>query len=129
MGKLKLRPLGDGCFEARRRTSWVVLASSPKSVDDLSFTSRDSAGRLCWWDVEPPRTDYWHAHQVLGRAYAFELLELLNQPEHDAPKHMLALIAEGMARSTRGTPGAREGMRHGFFEVLSEYLLTGTADR
>ncbi len=33
-----------------------------KTVDDLSFTSRDKIGRIRWFDVIPPQTNYWPFH-------------------------------------------------------------------
>lgn len=107
----------------------AVLEERP-NVDKLSFTSRDAEGRICWWDVTPPKTDYWHVHELLGRAYAFEVLDLIKAPDAEYPEHMLAYIAEAMARwSPSSLPWAPEPMRHGFFGAISEYLTKGTVDR
>ena len=75
-------------FETSRKTQWLVSSSAPKSVDDLSYTSRDAIGRINWWDVSPPKTNYWGVHQMLGRAYAFEILDLLNNPALRPPIHL-----------------------------------------
>lgn len=54
-----------------------------KSINNLSFTSRDNLGSIVWWDVTPPKTEYWAVHHMLGRAYGYELIDLLYAPESD----------------------------------------------
>lgn len=112
----------------RRMTSWYVLRDAPRKPEDLTFTGRDERGLFSWWNATLPRTDYWHAHQILGRAYAFELLDLINNPGAEVPKHILAYIAEAQARDSQPDP-CGGAIVHGFFEVISEYITTGTADR
>lgn len=70
-------------------TAWLVSSSSPRNVDELNFTSRDSDGAIRWRDVTPQKIDYYHAHQMLGRTYAFELLDLINNPKAS----MITLLA------------------------------------
>lgn len=112
----------------RRKAEWYVPADAPKTADDMTFTSRDQQGCICWWDVTLPKTDYWHAHQVLGRAYAFEFLDLINNPEADESEHILAFIVGAQMR-WRGADPCGGAIVHGFHEVISEYLTTGTASR
>lgn len=127
----KLKVYEGGITEVRKRTRWVLCGNSPKDPDDLPFTCRDENGRYVWWTLTPPNTDYWHVHQVLGRAYAFELLDLMNNPEAEYPEHILSFITNAMMRwrLTVSQPGAGEGVIHGFFEVIGEYIATGTANR
>lgn len=98
-----------------------------KTVDDLSFTSRNHLGNINWWDVTPPKTDYWHAHEMLGRAYGFELLDFIhNQDKTDeASDHTLAFILAAITRKHH----PNDGLPFGFFEVISEYLITGVTQR
>lgn len=106
---------------------WYVPEGAPCTVDDLNFTSRDPQGRIIWWDVTPPKTDYWHAHEMLGRAYAFELLDLIHN--HKAAKltpHTFGFIACDIARRGAAMP---DGLYSGFFAAISEFLLTGEVDR
>jgi hypothetical protein len=112
----------------QRRARWYVPQNAPKDAEDLTFTARDSEGRFSWWDVTLPKTDYWAAHAVLGRAYAFELLDLINNPKAEYHKQILAFIVEAQMR-WRGNDPCGGAIVHGFHEVLSEYLATGTANR
>lgn len=128
---LKAKPFANVGFDTSRQTRWHVPLTAPKTVDDLTFTSRDADGRIVWWDVTPPKTNYGHVHEMLGRAYAFEVLDLLNNPQAEADNAgALGYIMDAISRS-RGTSsgGAGEGMASGFFSVISEYVATGSADR
>jgi hypothetical protein len=128
---MKFREYAPGMVNASQKTKWIVSSRSAKSVDELSFTSRSQAGNFCWWDVTVPKTDYWHVHQMLGRAYAFEVLDFLNNPEsQDVNGHELGFISVAIARwlpTVAGTAGT--GIADGFFEVISEFVSTGTANR
>lgn len=128
--RLAIKDLGIARL-AVRRIPWTLCGNIPVRVSDLSFVGRDDCGRMDWWAVTPPKTDYWHAHQVLGRAYAFELLDLINNPAaEEFPAHILAYITQDMLRWARKvSPCAGETMPHGFFEVLSEYMVTGEVNR
>lgn len=128
---LIVKPIIDSIVRTSRKTNWIVTDRAAQTVDQLSFTSRDSVGRINWWDVKPPKTDYWHAHVILGRAYAFEVLDLLNNPNAKGDnEHTLGYIMDAISRwvATPGIPGA-SGMAHGFFSAISEYVARGTADR
>ena len=124
----EVKDLGFG-LEVNRQTTWVVSNEhSPKSVDDLSFTSRGERG-INWWDVVPPKTDYWHVHEMLGRAYAFELLDLINRPSKERP-HVAAYVCKAVGQwSVSADRLADGGMADGFFAVIGEFLETGTANR
>jgi hypothetical protein len=128
---LKVKAMGETMRVASRKTQWIVSAGAAKTVDELTFTSRDAEGRIRWWDVNPPRTDYWPAHRMLGRAYAFEVLDLINNPDAtDTPRHQLRCILGAIADwlpTVHGTSAS--GMADGFHSVISEYVATGTADR
>jgi hypothetical protein len=127
---LRVKDYGGGLLTTSRKTCWNISQSAPKCPEDLPFVARDSQDRMVWWNVTPPKTDYWHAHEILGRAYAFDLLDLINNPNAEYPPHILAYVTCAIQRWSAGVPaGVAEGMMHGFFGVLSEYISTGTADR
>jgi hypothetical protein len=110
-----------------RETSWYVSSDAPTKPEDLPFVGRDEKG-ISWWSVTLPKTDYWDAHQVLGRAYALGLLDLLNNPNAKFPEHILSYIVDAQMR-WNGPDPCGGAIVHGFHEVLSEYLATGTARR
>ena len=127
---LTSKPYAESLIQASRKTHWLVSQDSAKTVDDLTFTSRDAQGCINWWDVSPPKTDYWHAHEMLGRAYAFEVLDLLNNPAAEKDNESsLGFILGAIARWQSTVAGAATGMADGFFQVVSEYVSTGTASR
>lgn len=128
---LRVKDYIPGMVKASRKTQWLVSSTSAKSADDLSFTSRDEMGHINWWSVTPPKTDYWHVHYTLGRAYAFELLDLLHNPEaKDNNTHALGQISTTIAHWMHTVAGsAASGMADGFFSVISEFVSTGTAGR
>ena len=130
MSKVKAKDVDLGLREVKHQRHWILCGNIPKKVGDLPFVGTDSEGRFNWWTVTPPKTDYWGAHQVLGRAYAFDLLDLVHNPEAEAPEHIISFIADAMMRWRRTVePCAGEAIPHGFFEVLSEYLVTGRVNR
>ncbi len=134
--ELESTPHIGGLVRTGRKTQWIVGGDSPKTVDDLSFTARDAGGRFHWWSVEPPKTNYWHVHQMLGRAYAFEVLDLLNNPEakddvgDGQHQHVLGCILGAICRwQPTVNDTAASGIADGFFHVIGEYVATGTANR
>lgn len=130
MSKVKAKDVDLGLKEVKRQHHWLLCGNIPKKVEDLPFVCTDSEGRFNWWTVTPPKTDYWHAHKMLGRAYAFDLLDLVHNPEAEKPEHIVGCIADAMMRwRTTVEPCAGEGIPRGFFEVLSEYLVTGRVNR
>ena len=100
-----------------------------RTVDDLSFTGRDANGRFLWWSVEPPKTNYWHCHELLGRAHAFELLDYLQDADADDEfrEYAFGCVATEIARQAWKIPN--DGLYRGFFSVVSEYLATGKVSR
>lgn len=123
-------PIG-GMVTASRKTHWIVTASSPKTPDELSFTSRDQSGFIKWWDITAPKTDYWPVHHTLGRAYAFEVLDFLNNPESkDVTGGELGFICKAIANWMPTVAGsAASGVADGFFSAISGYVSTGEVDR
>ena len=128
---LKTKEYFPGMMKASRKTLWLVGPNAPKSVEELTFTSRNKDGGFDWWSVTVPKTEYWGVHYELGRAYAFELLDLLHNPEAtDDDTHVLGCISTSIARWMQTVAGsAATGMADGFFSVISEFVSTGTADR
>ncbi|WP_326536856.1 hypothetical protein [Pseudorhodoferax sp.] len=128
---LKAKPFPGVGFETSRKTAWIVSTNAPKTADELTFTARDAEGRMIWWDVTPPRTNYWHVHEMLGRAYAFEVLDLLNNPSAEKDNEWTVGFTLGaIARWLPDVSGsAASGIADGFFKVIGEYAATGTASR
>lgn len=112
----------------KRTATWYVPGDAPQTADDLTFTSRDSGGRICWWDVTLPKTDYWSAHVVLGRAYAFEFLDLINNPKAEESEHILSYVVAAQMR-WRGHDPCGGAIVEGFHQVISEYVTTGRVRR
>lgn len=103
-----------------------------KTVDDLSFTSRDKEnGSIRWFDVIPPQTDYWPFHYRVGRVYAHQLLELIEkvgeaeepEPGEGLSSHTFGFIANTIVRNWRHP---MEGVYYGFFSVISEAIHQAT---
>lgn len=95
---------------------------TPRTVDDLSFTARQPDGRIDWWAPTPPATTYWHAHELLGRAYGAELLALARAPRRgpDISERTLVYIVDAML-AHRCRVG--DGVVWGFLGVISEALF------
>lgn len=110
------------------RAAWNASPGAARTVDELSFTSRDELGRFNWWDVTPPKTNYWHVHEMLGRAYAFELLDLIHNPNRvdEVPTNAFGAVAAEIVRQGHKM---NDGLYIGFFAVFSEYLIEGRAAR
>jgi hypothetical protein len=85
---------------------------------------------MIWWSVTPAKTDYWNVHKILGRAYAFELFDLLNNPAAESNEHVLGCIAAAMLSTVSRTGDWREAtMVEGFSDVVGEYISTGKVNR
>lgn len=129
---LTVKPIADSVVETSRKTAWIVNGKAPRTVDELSFTSRDSRGHINWWDVQPPKTRYASAHEMLGRVYAFEILDLLNNPSamEEENDHILGYVMSAISKwvATVAIPGA-SAMAYGFFSVIGEYVASGTAEK
>jgi hypothetical protein len=108
-------------------TESQALPVVTRGADSLSFTSREPIGRIRWWDVTPPKTDYWHAHEMLGRAYALELLDLIQDENREISDHIFGHIATSIVR--QGRTIENDGLYIGFFHAISEYLVTGKVKR
>jgi hypothetical protein len=106
---------------------WYSASGSARTVDELNFTSREPAGRIRWWDVATPKTDYGHPKRALGRAYAFELLDLIhNAKRKGVSKYTFGFIACEIARNSHKIdPTVYEG----FFLAISEFLVDGKLTR
>ncbi|MGL6160449.1 hypothetical protein [Microbulbifer sp.] len=123
--KAKVQRL-NSTAKVNRKAKWRVPDDAPRTVDELNFTSRDPEGRIRWWDITRPKTDYWHALEYLGRGYAFELLDLINNPNKKGEvDHVFRCVAQEIVRER----SSDDGVASGFFAVFSEYMVTGTASR
>ncbi len=117
-----------GNSSAPKKISRILQSNAPRNVDELPFTSRDESGRIVWWDVVPPRTNYWEAHATLGKAYALDLLDLIDNPNKSEPlnERTFGFIAAAIAREGTNDPRTLGGaIVIGFFNCISEYLISG----
>ncbi len=119
-----------------RQLHWVQFPGMPKCADDLTFTSRDDDGRINWWDVTPPKTNYWEVHRQYGRAMALELLDLIHNPEREQDEDGMAFnwfsqIAGEIARTETACrlKYSTDGVYIGFFEAIGEHLTNGIYNR
>lgn len=125
-----------GYVQSTHKLHWIVHPDAPKCADDLSFTSRDEHGRIDWWVVSPADSDYWEVHRQYGRSLAFELLDLIHNPERETdeggnPPNWFAYIASAVVRRD---PMIRQkyntdGISAGFFEAIGQHLITGRYNR
>ncbi|MDO8706025.1 MAG: hypothetical protein Q7J84_13870 [Sulfuricaulis sp.] len=114
----------------KRRPGWILSSKAPRQVTDLPFFNRDSEGRAVWWDVEPPKTNYWPAHYMLGKAYAIDLLNYIHaarQSGEEISPRIFGCIAGEIARKAHTME--TDGIYAGFFDTISEYLVTDTVSR
>jgi hypothetical protein len=122
---MKLINAGRDIKEAAGRKATAISLQRDhdiKSVDDLPFISRDGGGQINWWDVTRPKTEYWNVHAALGRAYAYDLLDLLQNPIANLKGHEAGHILRAAAM---GDPSIADG----FFEVVGQHLTTGDVSR
>ncbi len=122
--------------ESTRELHWIVSSDAPKCADELSFTSRDEKGRITWRDPSPAKTDYWEVHRQYGRSLAFELLDLIHNPEREQDKdgnadNWFGYIAGEIARkeSMMRLKFNTDGLGIGFFEAIGEHLIHGRYNR
>ncbi len=122
--------------EITKELHWLLCPNMPKCADDLSFTSRHENGRINWWDVTPTKTDYWEVHRQHGRAMAFELLDLIYNPERELDEYgdtpnWFKWIAGEIARTEVAYRQKynTDGLYIGFFEAIGEHLITGHCNR
>ncbi len=117
----------EGLRQTKRNIKWYVPSQAATKAQDLNFTGKDEQGRMTWWDVTPPKTDYCHPHHALGKAYAFEFLDLIHNPDAEKSEHMFSFIACEIVRKRLSMPN--ESLYAGFFDVISQYLITGEVGR
>jgi hypothetical protein len=127
---MKTKHIDDSLCETEIKRKWLVGSFTPETVDELKFTSRAPDNGIRWWDITPPNTDYYHVHEYLGRAYAFEFLDLIHNPDKKARKkvykHTLKFIVSDMMRKQEKAPDL---VWEGFFDVISEFLIKGKVPR
>ena len=126
----KVTDLSHGLVEVKNKTKWIVSSLAATKPSELNFVDHNDSVRFSWWNVAPPNTDYGHAHEMLGKAYAYEFLDMINNPikdEDHSQDGILAFIARDMA--AQRSDYRMEAIADGFWRVINEYLLHGTAVR
>ncbi|MGD1827911.1 Bro-N domain-containing protein [Chromobacterium violaceum] len=87
------------------------------SRDELSFTVRDSEGRLLNWFV-PSRTNNWHEGVGIGQAWFDEIVSLARRNPKEAYDAMRFV-------GFRLIPYLGHGHEDGFFDMMSRWALAG----
>lgn len=91
-----------------------------RSRRDLSFTQRDSEGRLKNWVVEHDPKGNWHVGFAIGQAYFAEVLELAAHDPEEARWAIKSALIEGAALNW---PRGGWGIECGFAEALASALF------
>ncbi len=96
-----------------------------RSREDLSFTRRDSMGRLINWF--PPTDEHgydWYEAYAIGQAWFAEVVELAgNNPEE--AYWSLSCATKLMTNYTRNVGSQGLGFIEGFFSTMARYTLAG----
>lgn len=117
---------------------WLLPQRAPVGASDLHFTRATPTivgGKTSWqienwFDVVLPATDYSHAHESLGRAHAFEIIDALRNPDGWVDPGHFGCIFSALCRwSERTKHVCKESYLYGFGSVLGEYIQTHRADR
>lgn len=119
----------DGATDSDAQApKWKVTSSTPRNVDDLLFTSRNSEGEICWWNPPALTSDDPLAHEGMGRACAYDLLKLIHNSAktEELDKHTISYITSEIERQDHTMNAA---IYKGFFEMISEHLIDSTGDR
>lgn len=104
-------------------TATVTQLHPQRELTDLTFVKSDGATRPFFWSTPKLKTDEWSVHEEVGRSFGHEFLELLKEGNLNAKA--FSWIATDISLS-----GAdNDGMLIGFFDVISEHLVTGGALR
>lgn len=108
---------------------WALPSDAPKSGTDWPFVAPDDVG-LDWFAVSLPPTAYGHPSIELGRAYAFELIDGLRNPDGElGPVHMGIVFAAIGRWSKNCTHPCMGSFLQGLGAVLGEYIQTHNANR
>lgn len=91
-----------------------------KTRDDLSFTARDSQGRLQNWQVDHDPNGQWEAGVETGKTYFAELLELAQHNRKEAKRALQSALVEGAATNFRS---GGWGIECGFAEAIAVALF------
>ncbi|WP_194270224.1 Rha family transcriptional regulator [Candidatus Methylospira mobilis] len=87
-----------------------------RSRDDLSFTKRDTEGRLINWIVQSP-VNSWHEHHGIGEIWFNEIVELARHSPEDA---YIAMKCAGPALMRYSGSGHADG----FFDRMARWALS-----
>ena len=109
--------------------SWAVPGCSAKAGTDLSFVEHTENG-IDWFAVSLPKTEYGHPSHALGKAYAFELIDGLRNPEGDVGPIHMGIVMSALGKWARQCHHVgMSGFLQGFGAVLGEYIQTHNAAR
>lgn len=106
------------------------------ALSSSASLTRPETGPIKWFDPTPANTDYWEVHRQQGRAMAFELLDLINNPDRERDENgdtpnWFGYIAGAIARTETlmRQKYNTDGLGIGFFEAIGEHLMTGGYNR
>lgn len=91
-----------------------------KSRDDLSFTARDSEGRLQNWVVPHIYGSDWAGNVEIGKALFAEVMKLAQHDREEARKAVQYALVEGGAPNF---PTGLWGIERGFAEAIAAALF------
>ena len=93
----------------------------------MSFVERTDSG-IDWFAVRLPKTAYCHPSEALGKAYAFELIDGLRNPDGDVGPIHMGIVLSALGRWTKGCDHiGMSSFLHGFGHVLGELRCFGGA--
>lgn len=96
-----------------------------RSREDLSFTRRDSMGRLINWFPPIDAQGYdWYEAYAIGQAWFAEVAELANNNPEEA-YYSLAYATKLMTGYARDVDSQGLGFVEGFFSTMARYTLAG----
>ena len=108
---------------------WAIPRCAAKAGTDMSFVERTESG-LDWFAVRLPKTAYCHPSEALGKAYAFELIDGLRNPDGDVGPIHMGIVLSALGRWTKGCDHiGMSSFLHGFGHVLGEYIQTHNGSR
>lgn len=104
------------------RTNKISLSGDARTIqsrDDLSFTSRDSEGRLNNWAVPHDRNGNWHDGLIIGEKYFDEVRQLALFDELEAYHAIKFALNSGNWQS------GGWGIETGFTQALAKAAILG----
>ena len=117
---------GNAQALSKQRPTRFLTSSVTTKPECLSFTRSGTAG-FKWWNVTPPQTSYTQAHAALGQAFAFELLDYLQNKNARNKSNVLGYIALEITGERLDTCSGQ--MLFAFFKTIGNYVAGEHIDK